>query len=110
MNDKMSDYLKTGELAKLFSDDYLTDEDCEEIVETLKKSRWREPLKLCAHGNPAELNCGKCEPRPNQHDIDDYRAELADGLERQAVQMRICGEPEWANLAREAAIQLRESK
>jgi len=80
----MSDYLKPGELSKLFSDDYLTDEDCIEIVETLR--------------------------RPNEQDIDDYRAELADGLEREAVQMQICGEPGWANLAREAAFQLRKLK
>ena len=70
---------------RIFNHGRLTDDDCIEIVETLR--------------------------RPNEQDIDDYRAELADGLEREAVQMQICGEPGWANLAREAAIQLRkESK
>ena len=56
------------------------------------------------------LKPGKCEPRPNERDIADYRAELADGLEREAVHMQICGEPGWANLAREAAFQLRKLK
>ena len=96
---------------RIFNHGRLTDEDCAEIAEILKKTRWRDPLKLCVHGNPAELNCEKCEPRPNEHDLAVYRAELADGLEREAAQMQICGEPGWANLARESAIQLRkESK
>ena len=68
----------------IFDHGRLTDDDCAEIAEILG--------------------------RPNQRNIADYRAELADGLEREAVQMQKCGEPGWANLAREAAIQLRESK
>jgi len=70
---------------RIFDHGRLTDEDCADIDEILR--------------------------RPNQHDLAVYRAELAAGLEREAVQMQICGEPGWANLAREAAIQLRkESK
>ena len=69
---------------RIFDHGRLTDDDCAEIAEILR--------------------------RPNEHDLAVYRAELADGLEREAVQMQICGEPGWANLAREAAIQLRESK